>query len=226
MTFELVARTSALLAVAAVLAACLRRAAPSTRHLIWSFAIGAVVLAPLLITFAPRVPILPRVAAVPTISFDTVPTVLDSGPTSEPGTTVERSLWNPGTIGTIGTVGSLIVGSWFLFCWILSGISVWRGSVPAPERWINEARAIARRIDLKTPVAVRQLRNDASPHVAGFFQSVVMLPPAAASWPREALQAAIVHELTHIKRHDRLTQAMAQLACAIYWFNPLVWHAS
>jgi len=34
-----------------------------------------------------------------------------------------------------------------------------------------------------------------------------------------------VHELTHIKRHDRVTQALAQAACAIYWFNPLVWLA-
>ena len=35
-----------------------------------------------------------------------------------------------------------------------------------------------------------------------------------------------MHELTHIKRGDRRTQAIAQLACAIYWFNPLVWHAA
>ncbi len=35
-----------------------------------------------------------------------------------------------------------------------------------------------------------------------------------------------MHELTHIKRHDRRTQAIAQLACAIYWFNPLVWYAA
>jgi hypothetical protein len=85
---------------------------------------------------------------------------------------------------------------------------------------------IGARIGLKGPMAVRELRRDASPHVAGFFQSVVMLPPSAASWTIEARHAAIVHELTHIKRHDRLTQAMAQLACAIYWFNPLVWHAA
>ena len=42
----------------------------------------------------------------------------------------------------------------------------------------------------------------------------------------EARQAALVHELTHIKRHDRRTQAIAQLACAAYWFNPLVWYAA
>jgi beta-lactamase regulating signal transducer with metallopeptidase domain len=76
---------------------------------------------------------------------------------------------------------------------------------------------------LKSPIAVRQLRREASPHVAGFFTSVVMMPPSALSWTAEARQAALVHELTHIKRGDRRTQAIAQLACAIYWFNPLVW---
>jgi len=55
---------------------------------------------------------------------------------------------------------------------------------------------------------------------------VVMMPPSAAEWTIEARQAALVHELTHIKRADRRTQAIAQLACAIYWFNPLVWYAA
>ena len=52
------------------------------------------------------------------------------------------------------------------------------------------------------------------------------MPPSAPSWTAEARQAALVHELTHIKRGDRRTQAIAQLACAIYWFNPLVWYAA
>jgi beta-lactamase regulating signal transducer with metallopeptidase domain len=56
------------------------------------------------------------------------------------------------------------------------------------------------------------------------FSSVVMMPPSAAAWTVEARHAALVHELTHIKRADRRTQAIAQLACAIYWFNPLVWY--
>jgi beta-lactamase regulating signal transducer with metallopeptidase domain len=228
MTVELVARTSALLFAASALANLLRWAAPSTRHFVWALATIGVVLAPFLIAVAPRVPIIPgvpmapMVPTVPRASFDAVPMVLDSVQ-GDLGTGAEQYLWNVGTLGIFGTA---VVGSWFLFCWALSGVSVWRGSVPAPERWINETRSIGRRIGVKGPIAVRQLRRDASPHVAGFFQSVVMLPPAAASWPREALQAAIVHELTHMKRHDRLTQAMAQLACAIYWFNPLVWHAA
>src|SRR5262245_41587450 len=36
----------------------------------------------------------------------------------------------------------------------------------------------------------------------------------------------MAHELTHVKRRDCLMQALAQLACAVYFFNPLVWFAA
>ena len=79
---------------------------------------------------------------------------------------------------------------------------------------------------LKGPVQVREALKDGSPHVAGFLQSIVIMPPSALGWTIEARHAALAHELAHIKRHDRRTQAIAQLACAIYWFNPLVWYAA
>jgi len=85
---------------------------------------------------------------------------------------------------------------------------------------------IARRLGLRSDVPVRRLNRDASPHVAGLFRSVVMMPPSAETWTAEARHAAFVHELMHIRRGDRRTQAIAQAASAIYWFNPLVWHAS
>ncbi len=100
------------------------------------------------------------------------------------------------------------------------------GSRPAPGEWISEARSVAERLGLRDAVDVRETLKDGSPHVAGLFRSVVMMPRSAAGWTSEERQAAFVHELTHIRRRDRRTQAFAQLACAIYWFNPLVWHAA
>jgi beta-lactamase regulating signal transducer with metallopeptidase domain len=220
MDLELVARTSAVLISASILAALLRRAAPSTRHLVWHISIVVVLLAPAIMALAPTitVPGVPQVPEVPT------GVVLNALPSSaEPATQPSDAF---GTLGTVGTTGTVAVLGWFAFCWMLSGFSVLRESKAAPEAWVNEARIVANRLGLKSPIAVRQLRRDASPHVAGFFTSVVMMPPSALSWAAEARQAALVHELTHIKRGDRRTQAIAQLACAIYWFNPLVWYAS
>lgn len=223
MPAELLLKTSGVLAAAWFVAALLRSAASSTRHLVWQIAIIVTLLAPLLVPIVPRVPVIPPVG-FQTVSVPDVPVIAHPTTNAEP----LEPRWNDarGTFGTLGTLGTLVVASWFLFCWLLSGVSVWRGSKPAPEIWLNEAKTIGRRIGLKYSVEVRQLRKDASPHVAGFFRSIVMLPPSAMSWTAEARHAALVHELTHIKRHDRLTQALAQLACALYWFNPLVWHAA
>ncbi|MBY0493176.1 MAG: HEAT repeat domain-containing protein [Cyanobacteria bacterium] len=222
MDLELIARTTAVLVSASIVAALLRRAAPSTRHFVWQLAIVIVLLAPLLIALAPTitVPLVPELPRVPEgIVLNAVPEVR-----SQEHVTQQNSAF--GTFGTVGGVGTGAVLVWFGLCWLLSGVSVWRGSRPAPAQWLSEARTLGHRMGLKKPVRVRQTMREMSPHVAGFFHSVVMMPPSAASWTAEARQAALVHELTHIKRGDRRTQAIAQLACAIYWFNPLVWHAA
>lgn len=228
MTIDIIVRTSAILFSGALIATLLRRAAPSTRHLVWHIAIVSVVLAPYLVAITPAVLIVPNVSASateggPAVSFSTAVPNLQGFVLQEPGTLQNDAY---GTLGTIGTLGTAATASWFLFCWLLSGLTVWRGSRPAPEAWVNEARVLAKRVGLRGDVSVRRMHRDASPHVAGLFRSVVMMPPSAESWTTEARQAALVHELTHIKRGDRLTQAIAQLACALYWFNPLVWYAS
>ena len=222
MNLELILRTSALLAVAVLMTRLLYRAAPSTRHLVWQLAIVLVLLAPIVGPLAPRfiVPMVPTVTKAPEVPVGQTPG--DSG-RGTPGTLGTNPL---GSLSTIGTLGTLSVGSWFLLCWCLSGLSVTRGSRPAPGEWVSEARNVAARLGFKASVNVRATLTDGSPHVAGLFRSVVMMPPSAAQWTTEERQAAFVHELTHLRRRDRSTQAVAQLACAIYWFNPLVWYAA
>jgi beta-lactamase regulating signal transducer with metallopeptidase domain len=234
MDLDLILRTSLLLAAAAGIARLLNRAAPSTRHLVWNLAIVFTLLAPFIAPLAPqfRVPMVPTVPEGPRVLM--VPEVLTvrASNSQEPtrvddtrtlGTSMRSTL---GTLGTIGTLGTLMVSAWFLFCWALSGLSVRYGSKPAPDDWIAEARAVAARAGWTGRLEVRRTLKDGSPHVAGLFRSVVMMPPSAANWSSDERQAAFVHELTHIRRRDRRTQALAQLACAIYWFNPLVWMAA
>jgi bla regulator protein blaR1 len=227
MDLDLIARTTVILLVACTLAAALRRAAPSTRHLVWQLAILGVLLAPMLITLAPNIQI-PIAIATTVPEAPTVPPGLVPGAPvpMQPIFEQNQTSGTFGTLGTLGTLGSSAVLFWFGLCWLLSGLSVWRGSRPAPEAWVNDARMIGRRLGLRRAIQVRQSIRETTPHVAGLLASAVILPPSAMAWTTEARHAVLVHELTHIQRGDRRTLALAQLACALYWFNPLVWYAA
>ena len=61
------------------------------------------------------------------------------------------------------------------------------------------------------------------PVVSGLLRPVVLLPRAADSWSDERVTAALDHEFAHIARHDLWTGLAGHIACAIYWFHPLVW---
>src|SRR6185312_5073295 len=64
------------------------------------------------------------------------------------------------------------------------------------------------------------------PVVWGIFRYRLLLPAAARHWSTDQLRSVLLHELAHIKRRDMLAQLLAEIACALYWFNPLAWFAA
>ena len=57
----------------------------------------------------------------------------------------------------------------------------------------------------------------------GALRGRLIVPQQIWSWPEERLEAILLHELAHVRRFDVLSQTLAQLACCLHWFNPLVW---
>lgn len=64
------------------------------------------------------------------------------------------------------------------------------------------------------------------PLVWGVVRPRLMVPAEARGWSDIALRSVLLHELAHLKRRDTLVQWLAQIACALYWWNPLVWLAA
>jgi|GEM_PF-2619932 len=63
----------------------------------------------------------------------------------------------------------------------------------------------------------------AVPVTFGTFRPVIVLPADSYGWPQERLQAALLHEQAHIKRHDWGWQTAASFLLATQWFNPALW---
>ncbi|HXE63669.1 MAG TPA: M56 family metallopeptidase [Bryobacteraceae bacterium] len=64
------------------------------------------------------------------------------------------------------------------------------------------------------------------PMTCGVLRPAIILPMDAQNWDAQDLERAVVHELEHIRRYDWATHCLARVACAVYWFHPLVWTAS
>jgi beta-lactamase regulating signal transducer with metallopeptidase domain/protocatechuate 3,4-dioxygenase beta subunit len=92
--------------------------------------------------------------------------------------------------------------------------------------WATLLHDLALQLGLARRVTL--LRSDLAtmPMTWGSRRPVILLPASADDWPAPRRRDVLLHELAHIKRLDCLTQAVAHVACALYWFNPLAWFAA
>ena len=61
------------------------------------------------------------------------------------------------------------------------------------------------------------------PLTMGALRSIILLPADWREWEDAKLDAVLAHELSHVARHDALTQRLSLLHRAIFWFSPLAW---
>lgn len=87
-----------------------------------------------------------------------------------------------------------------------------------------KVRALLELLDVRAQV--RESDRCPVPMVAGFVRPVVLLPVEAAYWSDAFLSSVLRHEIGHIGRRDCNTRLLADVLCAFYWVNPLVWVAS
>ena len=90
------------------------------------------------------------------------------------------------------------------------------------SRW--KCRRVVSQLGLRRPCAASK-RPSVHANDLGVVRPVVLLPKEALSWPDDRLRVVLRHELTHVRRWDCLTQVLAQLVRACFWFHPLVWWA-
>jgi HEAT repeat protein/beta-lactamase regulating signal transducer with metallopeptidase domain len=124
------------------------------------------------------------------------------------------------------SVAAAIIGRYFAS--IASVRWLTRDAEPvSDQRWRDASDVASAELGLPESPALLASDQVTVPFTSGVLRPVVVVPASAlATWTDERIRVVLLHELAHVRRRDCLVQAMSQLACAAYWFNPLTWVAA
>ncbi len=132
----------------------------------------------------------------------------------------------------------LPLAPWLLLAWLLGALLVLAPVVVGHVR-IAALVGRARRdgealrcfdqvlaLGLRRRVAVIATDEVTTPMATGLLRPVVLLPRDATAWEPSRRSHVVLHELAHVARRDCLSQLVARLALAVYWFHPLAWYGA
>ncbi|MBK6496431.1 MAG: HEAT repeat domain-containing protein [Gemmatimonadetes bacterium] len=237
-TLLLVLKATTILLVTVMLAGALHKAAAGVRHLVWLVAIAAVLLLPALSRWMPLdLPVLPAAASVATVTPPTtgeaiINTAAPSQTQSTP--TVTTSAATAGI--TMPSLGTMLIGLWavvavLLIARLIHGTlavqRIVRNAQPlADDDWNDRLYDVADRLGIARAPRVVKSESIHVPFATGLLNATIVLPAECDTWTPGQRDAVLIHELGHVRRRDLLGHTLGRVACAVYWFHPLVWTAA
>ena len=135
------------------------------------------------------------------------------------GETTYTVHWTGVAYGAYQAVSVLGVG-FVLVRYFWSRRKLLRVSSPAGEEDQAALEAARRRTGCDREAELYRCSGIHTPMLMGFRRPVILLP---ADVPAGSLEAALAHELTHLKHRDTWYMLLMTLARCVHWFNPLVW---
>jgi len=249
---EIIFKVSLILGLAAFIGSLVRKRFPTGAHLAWVLAFCAVIILPLATAFVPwrSVLYLNILPGQPIEMRHLARTGTNPGPVnsrsagprqsaytpaeesqpaeSEPPSFVVLILEAPWLVGL-----SLLWFAGFLAVAVRSayGLHSLRmirryGTNPiSSEQLIIEAERLSADLGQRRIFDLRICATAEMPipMTWGVIRPTILLPRDAEGWTPKRFEATMLHELSHVRRYDYLSQLMAEFVCAIYWFNPFVW---
>ena len=237
-----------LLSLAWLCSVCLRKLPAAARHLIWFGAVVGVLCFPIISWLAPAWERPLWTVGTRLDSGNQVNVVVALRPERTAARTqMERSgLPGHSKVASMASENRR-TRTEFRLPWLGAGLAVWGTGVIVvlslvcvgqvrlrglrhdtrllPEEWEPLLQELRRQLHLRRSILLLQSNSNVMPVTWGWVHPVILLPAQAGEWPIERRRVVLVHELAHVKRWDCLSQFVAGVACAIYWFNPLAWVA-
>lgn len=96
------------------------------------------------------------------------------------------------------------------------------------ENWTIRLQQLADRIGIRKQVMLFESRLVNIPLVAGHFKPVILLPLGMLTQlSMEEVEAVLLHELAHIRRHDYIINLLQRFTGILFFFNPgVLWLSS
>jgi beta-lactamase regulating signal transducer with metallopeptidase domain/peptidoglycan hydrolase CwlO-like protein len=99
-----------------------------------------------------------------------------------------------------------------------------RSSVQVQDlRLLNRLSSRAHGLRQNLARLVRESSLVSVPVTIGIVAPRILLPSTWREWDEVVLDAVLTHELSHVRRHDSLSQFSSLLHRAIFWFSPFAW---
>ena len=251
---DLFLKSLVILLVAGTVNLCWRRSAASARHLVWFLAVAGVLGLPGLSSLLPAWQRPVWTVGTRAGSDNDLTLTLAFAPAKGtkfaiPGDPASPRTETVPSPGQPGRAGGQRLTTHFQIGWAAVVITVWLAGTaaflfsvaagrfrlglvrraarpPQDPAWSGLLNQLVQEMRVGRRVTLLQSAGDVMPVTWGWWQPVILLPAGADAWSQGRRRVVLLHELAHVKRWDCLTQAIAQLACALYWFNPLVWLAA
>ena len=243
-------KATIILLVALGITLSMQRTSAGARHLVWLVTVAALLLVPALTAWAP-IPVRmlppelsPAEAAAPSASPSSLRSFGDaivnrnavSGRSSIRSTGAPSGSIENGTAFTVmGGISVLFVVWAAVLIVIAASLGyaalvvrriVKRARPLDTEDWLTPLWEVSDRLSLDEPPRLLRSEDAKMPFACGLFEATIVLPAECDGWSLDRRRAVLLHELAHVRRHDLVGHTLGRVACAVYWFHPLVWKAA
>ena len=156
-----------------------------------------------------------------TSAFRIAPVLLPGG--APGGAAAPLLLW----VVAIWLVGAMAFWVRMLGGWILAERLRSRLVRRASGEWQQALDRLKTRLRVSRPVQLLVSSLVQAPVVVGWLRPAVLVPVGAlAGLPADQVEALLLHELAHIRRHDYLVNLLQGVVEAILFYHPAVWWIS
>ena len=248
----LLAKATVILVAALGITLAMQKASATARHLVWLVSLGTLLLVPFLTAWSPlRLAILPAQLALP-VPVSQEPAIAAASPNGAERFARQQQATHPNPraqqagdasarFAPLAFVAAMSGASLLLTIWGVvmllvlltlawAGMSVRRivrNARPLDSSdWLNPLFEIADRIGLDEAPRLLQSSDARMPFACGLVTPTIVLPADSEQWSLDRRRAVLLHELAHVRRHDLIGHTLGRLACAVYWFHPMVWSAA